>query len=61
MLIQTGILTPPAVSSTRNKTRSNCAKAISQRRIAATSDAGFFISMLVGAGSEPATTTLAVT
>ena len=59
MLIQSGMLRPPAVTSTRNRTRANCAKAISQRRIAATSDAGFFISTLMGAASEPATTALA--
>jgi len=40
------MLTPPAVTSTRKRTRSNCARAISQRRIAATSDACFFISAL---------------
>jgi hypothetical protein len=44
MLIQSGMLTPPAVTSTRKRTRSNCAMAISQKRIAATSDAGFCIS-----------------
>src|SRR5207245_1010143 len=38
MLTQSGMLTPPAVTSTRKRTRSNCARAISQRRIAATSD-----------------------
>ena len=46
MLTQSGMLTPPAVTSTRKRTRSNCARAISQRRIAATSDACFFISAL---------------
>jgi hypothetical protein len=44
MLTQRGMLTSPAFTSTRKRTRSNCARAISQKRIAATSDAGLFIS-----------------
>jgi hypothetical protein len=47
MLTQSGMLTPPAVTSTRKRTRSNCARAISQKRIAATIDACFFISALL--------------
>jgi hypothetical protein len=44
-LNQSGISWPPAVTRTRRRTRSACARAMSQNRIAATSDAGFFISV----------------
>src|SRR5262245_60045039 len=40
MLTQRGMLTSPALTSTRKRTRSSCARAISQRKIATTSDAG---------------------
>lgn len=45
MLTQRGMLTSPALTSRRKRTRSSCARAISQRKIATTSDAGLlFIS-----------------
>src|SRR4029450_2861976 len=40
MLTQRGMLTSPALTSTRKRTRSSCATAINQRKIATTRDAG---------------------
>jgi hypothetical protein len=50
MLTQSGMLTPPAVTSTRKRTRSNCARAISQKRIAATIDASSSLRSFVTDG-----------
>src|SRR2546426_11304117 len=40
---ESGMSIPPAFTSTRKRTRSNCARAINPKTIDATSDAGFFI------------------
>src|SRR5262245_42680084 len=40
ILTQRGMLTSPALTSTRKRTRRSCARAINQRKIATTSDAG---------------------
>jgi len=56
LLGQSGMSWLPAVTRTRRRTRSNCARATSQNTIAATSDAGFFISVpSISFGHRPRT------